>query len=58
MFNFGIDYLRKFPLIIINLGIIVRPCDGCSSRRALIEIDNPCMHARVIVDSVDVVFRL
>ena len=29
-----------------------------ASRRALIETDNPCMHDRVIVDSVDVVSRL
>ena len=29
-----------------------------ASRRALIETYNPCMHDRVIVDSIDVVSRL
>ena len=45
-------------MLLLICGFIVCPRGGCSSRRALIEMDNPCMHARVIVDSVDMVSRL
>jgi hypothetical protein len=49
---------KSYLWSLYSCGFIVRPRDGYSSRRALIKTDNPCMHARVVVDSIDVVSRL
>ena len=38
--------------------IVVRSSSECSRRRALIKTDNPCLHARVIADNIDMVSRL
>jgi hypothetical protein len=45
-------------ILLLVCGFIIHPHGGCSSRRALIETDNPCMHARVIVNSIEVMSRL
>ena len=61
MFIFGAEFLRNVIFdhyILAGSSSIVRPHDGYSSRRALIKTDNPCMRARVVVDSIDVVSRL
>jgi hypothetical protein len=56
--SFGIQSLISQAILLLVCGFVVCPHGRCSSRRALIEMDNPCVHARVIVDSVDVVSRL
>jgi hypothetical protein len=59
VFNSGHSYTKgRYLCSLYTCGFVVHPSGGCSSERALIKMDNPCMHARVIVDSVDVVSRL
>ena len=56
--SFGYKVFDQLSILLLVCGFVVRPCGGCSSRRALIEMDNPCMHVRVIVDSIDIMSRL
>jgi hypothetical protein len=49
---------KNYLWLLYSYRFVVRPRDGYSSRRALIKTDNPCMHARVVVNSIDVVSRL
>ena len=53
-----IKSLSSYAILLLVYGIVVRPCSECSNRRALVEMDNPCIHTRVVVDSVDVVSML
>ena len=54
----GIKSLISQDILLPVCGFIIHPRGRCSSRRALIETDNHCMHARVVVNSVDAVSRL
>ena len=59
MFIFGAEFLRKVIFDhYIFAGSSSILMNGYSSRRALINMGNPCMDARVVVDSIDVVSRL